>query len=181
MPAATVTMPSSATSGQPSPRCASSKASGRAWRAPCRGELRALQGRTHRDARPTRQRTSSRNTPPARPVRGRPWKTNGYTDRETCADAVRYTSVAPATQRPTALQGDTRRDKGKTARVAENSQLAGRFRRWWQVSRSNQCTLRRDFLTSASAIRAERQTPSTRDPSTSSRSHCSHRILGGVG
>ena len=30
------------------------------------------------------------------------------------------------------------------------------------------------------SIRAERQTPSTRDPSTSSRSHCSHRILGGV-
>jgi hypothetical protein len=30
------------------------------------------------------------------------------------------------------------------------------------------------------AIRAKRQAPSTRDPSTSSRSHCSHRILGGV-
>jgi hypothetical protein len=40
------------------------------------------------DARPTLRRTTSRNTPPARPVR--------------------YLSVDPATPRPTALQGATR-------------------------------------------------------------------------
>ncbi len=50
-------------------------------------------GRTHEDARPTRQRASSRNTPPAPPVRGRPWKTGGYTDRPGGPHAVRYASV----------------------------------------------------------------------------------------
>ena len=59
-------------------------------------------GRTHGDARPTRQRASSRNTPPAPPVRGRPWKTGGYTDRPGGPHAVRYASVDAAPQRPTA-------------------------------------------------------------------------------
>jgi len=54
-------------------------------------------------------------------------------------------SVDTATQRSTALQGDTRRDKKKTARIAENPQLAGRFRRWWQVLGSNQRRLSRRF------------------------------------
>src|ERR1039457_7696442 len=53
-------------------------------------------------------------------------------------DAVRYMSVDTATQRSTALQGDTPRDKKETARIAENSQLAGRFPRVWQVLGSNQ-------------------------------------------
>jgi hypothetical protein len=53
----------------------------------------------HRDARPTLQRTSSRNTLQTRPVRGRPWKTDGYTDRPGDPDAVRYTSVDTATSR----------------------------------------------------------------------------------
>lgn len=35
----------------------------------------------------------------------------------------------PATQRPTALRDDTTRQR-RTARVAEKSQLAGRFRTW---------------------------------------------------
>lgn len=48
---------------------------------------------------------------PVRPVRGRPWKTSGYTDRPGGPTPVRYTSVAPATQRSTARQGDTPRDK----------------------------------------------------------------------
>jgi len=43
----------------------------------------------------------------------------------------------------------TPRDKAKTARIAENSQLAGRFRRWWQVLwqvlGSNQRRLSRRF------------------------------------
>ena len=54
-------------------------------------------------------------------------------------------SVDTATQGPTALQGDTRRDKKKTARIAENSQLAGRFPRVWQVLGSNQRRLSRRF------------------------------------
>ena len=54
-------------------------------------------------------------------------------------------SVATATQRSTAAQGDTRRDKNETARIAENSQLAGRFPRVWQVLGSNQRRLSRRF------------------------------------
>jgi hypothetical protein len=46
---------------------------------------------------------------------------------------VRHASVDIATQRSTALQGDTPRDREETARQRENSQPAGRFRRWWQV------------------------------------------------
>ena len=49
----------------------------------------------------------------------------------------RYMSVDSATQGPIALQGDTRRDREETARIAANSQLAGRFRRMWQVVDSN--------------------------------------------
>jgi hypothetical protein len=60
-------------------------------------------------------------------------------------DPVRYASVDTATQRPAARQGDTRRDKKKTARIAENSQLAGRFPRVWQVLGSNQRRLSRRF------------------------------------
>jgi hypothetical protein len=58
---------------------------------------------------------------------------------------VRYASVDGATQRSTALQGDTRRDRAETARIAENSQLAGHNRRWWQVLGSNQRRLSRRF------------------------------------
>ncbi len=60
-------------------------------------------------------------------------------------DPVRYTSVDTATQRPPARQGDTSRDREKTARIAENSQPAGRFRRVWQVLGSNQRRLSRRF------------------------------------
>ena len=70
---------------------------------------------------------------PANLVRGRPWKADGYTDRATGPDAVRHMSVDTATHRPIVTHPDTRRDKKETARLAENSQLAGRFRRWWQV------------------------------------------------
>ena len=58
---------------------------------------------------------SSRNKPPARPVRGRPWKPGGYTDRPGGPHAVRYASVDAATQHPTARQGDTSRDRAQTA------------------------------------------------------------------
>jgi hypothetical protein len=83
--------------------------------------------------------------PPAGLVRGRPWKADGYTDRATGPDAVRYASVDTATHRRTVTHADTRRDKKETARLAENSQLAGRFRRWWQVLGSNQRRLSRRF------------------------------------
>jgi hypothetical protein len=45
---------------------------------------------------------------PAVPVRGRPCKADGPPHRSHPTDAVRYLSVDTATQRPTALQGDTR-------------------------------------------------------------------------
>ena len=85
--------------------------------------------------------------PLAGSVRGRPWKADGYTDRAIGTDAVRYTSVDTARYRLTVTHGDTRRDKKETARLAENSQLAGRFRRWWQVLGSNQRRLSRRFYT----------------------------------
>jgi hypothetical protein len=86
-------------------------------------------------------------------VRGRPWKADGaHRPSELCTPTaltartpVRYTSVDSAPRRSTALQGDTRRDKEETARIAENSQLTGRFRRWWQVLGSNQRRLSRRF------------------------------------
>src|ERR1035441_3782270 len=58
---------------------------------------------------------------------------------------VIYMSVDTATQRPAARQDDTPRDTEETARIAENSQLAGHFRRWWQVLGSNQRRLSRRF------------------------------------
>src|SRR5271165_4375137 len=83
--------------------------------------------------------------PPGQPVRGRPWKADGAHRPSWRPDAVRYMSVDTATQRSTAIQDDTRRDKKETARLAENSQPAGRFRRWWQVLGSNQRRLSRRF------------------------------------
>src|ERR1700678_328357 len=44
---------------------------------------------------------------------------------------ARHTSVDTATPWSTATHGDTPRDREETARLAENSQIAGRFRRWW--------------------------------------------------
>jgi hypothetical protein len=67
-------------------------------------------------------------------------------DRPRRADAVRYTSVDPATQRSIARQDDTWRDTQETTHPAENSQLAGRFRWWWQVQGSNLRRLSRRFI-----------------------------------
>src|SRR5690349_12323142 len=58
---------------------------------------------------------------------------------------VIYTSVDTATHRLMVTNRDTQRDKKEMARIAENSQLAGRFRRWWQVLGSNQRRLSRRF------------------------------------
>ena len=95
-------------------------------------------------ARPSGGRRAT-DGPPRQPVRGRPWKADGAHRPSWRPDAVRYVSVDTATQGPTALQGDTRWDKKETARIAENSQLSGRFRRWWQVLGSNQRRLSRRF------------------------------------
>jgi hypothetical protein len=73
---------------------------------------------------------------------------------------VRYMSVDTATRRSTALQGDTRRDREETARIAKNSQLAGRFPRVWQVLGSNQRRLSRRFyspLTPPESPRADQR------------------------
>jgi hypothetical protein len=59
-----------------------------------------------------------------------------------------WPSVDTATQWPAVTHGDTRRGREETARIAENPQLAGRFRRWWQVLQvlgSNQRRLSRQF------------------------------------
>jgi len=53
--------------------------------------------------------------------------------------------VNTAIHRPAVTHADTWRDKKETARLAENSQLAGRFRRVWQVLGSNQRRLSRRF------------------------------------
>jgi hypothetical protein len=61
--------------------------------------------------------TPSRNATPTRPVRGCPWKSGRCAPTaQTVRNAVRYTSVDPATQRSTARQGDTQRDREETAR-----------------------------------------------------------------
>ena len=72
-----------------------------------------------------RQAGTSRQRGPSVAVRGKP---TVRTDRASGPDAVRYTSVDTATHRLTVTHADTRRDKKKTARLTENSQLAGRFR-----------------------------------------------------
>jgi hypothetical protein len=113
--------------------------------APAPGKSPGPPGRMYGNARPTQRLTSSRNTRPARPVRGRPRKADGAHRPSQGPDAVRYMSVDTATQRSTAVQGETWRDREETARIAENSQLAGRFRRWWQVLGSNQRRLSRRF------------------------------------
>jgi hypothetical protein len=86
-----------------------------------------------------------RETPLARPVRGRPRKTDAAHRPSWGTNPVRYASVDTATQGPTARQGDTRWDREETARQHENSQLPGRFRGWWQVLGSNQRRLSRRF------------------------------------
>ena len=102
-----------------------------------------------RDARPAQRRPSSYGRAAAA---ARPWpsvESRRCTPTVLAAGRRRYVSVDTATQGPTALQGDTRWDKKETARIAENSQLSGRFRRWWQVLGSNQRRLSRRFYSSA--------------------------------
>ena len=117
-----------------------------------------------------------RNMPPGRPVRGRPWKADGHTDRATGTDAVRNTSVDTATYRLTVTHADTQRDKKETAPRAALTQPEGRFR-WWQVLGSNQRRLSRRFyrplsfrpshmpLTSAYAVRGSAPAAAVRDAS----------------
>jgi len=50
-------------------------------RPPAPGKSPGAPGRIYGNARSTQRRTSSRNPRPARPVRGRPWRADGTTDR----------------------------------------------------------------------------------------------------
>ena len=79
---------------------------------------------------------------PSVAVRGKP---TVHTDRPGGRTPSAMCPWTPRHNGPTALQGDTRRDREETARIAENSQLAGRFRIWWQVLGSNQRRLSRRF------------------------------------
>ena len=74
-----------------------------------------------------------------------PLEGSGYPYRRFWPRPVRYTSATTLTRRTTAARNETRQDKRKTARIAETSQLMGRFRRWWQVLGSNQRRLSRRF------------------------------------
>src|ERR1039457_1994425 len=65
------------------------------------------------------------------PERGMRAPASVYPHRSLAPVPVRYMSVDPATMGSTTTQDATRRDRAETARLAENSQLAGRFRRWW--------------------------------------------------
>ena len=107
-----------------------SPVTGPVWAAPCPSREGArTAGRPHRGARPAPPSPQAGIRPPARPsvaVRGKP---TVRTDRPGGPDAVRYASVDTAMHRLTVTHRDTRRDKKETARLAENSQLAGRFRR----------------------------------------------------
>jgi hypothetical protein len=89
----------------------------------------------------------------APPGTGTGTPSSGYTHRSLAPVPVRHASVDTATQRPTALQDDTLRDREETARIAANPQLAGRFRRWWQVMGSNHRRLsRRSYRTLLPAL-----------------------------
>jgi hypothetical protein len=81
----------------------------------------------------------------APPGTGTGTPSSGYPHRSLAPIPVRHASVDTATQRPTALQGDTPRDREETPRQRENSQLAGRFRSVWQVMGSNHRRLSRRF------------------------------------
>ena len=59
--------------------------------------------RAHRDARPTHRRTSSRNKPPTRPVRGRPWNSRRC-HRPSCGTAP--SAIRPWTPRHNGPQRD---------------------------------------------------------------------------
>ena len=72
-------------------------------------------------------------------------KASGYTHRSFRPDAVHHMYAITAPHRPAVTHPDTRRDKKETARRAAFLQLAGRFRRWWQVLGSNQGRRSRRF------------------------------------
>src|SRR5216683_8105715 len=70
---------------------------------------------------------------------------SGSPNRWLRPESVRHMSVTTAMQGLTAAHHDTRRDSSNKAREAGNTQLTGRFRRWWQVLGSNQRRLSRRF------------------------------------
>ena len=82
------------------------------------------------------RRASSRDTPPARPVRGRPWKRRRctptvvtvHTDRRNCANRPSLRHGRPSAMRPwTAQQHGLRRDKVTHAGTEKNAPPAREF------------------------------------------------------
>ena len=98
------------------------------------------------------------------PVRGRPWKRRRY------APTVQHPRRRPPYvrgHRNTPSRSATRRHTPghrKTARQPENSQLAGHFRRWWQVLGSNQRGRADGFTAHGSWPRRTRMTSTPRRP-----------------
>jgi hypothetical protein len=81
----------------------------------------------------------------ARPsVRGRPWKTGGYTDRPA---ARALSAMRPWMPQHSAQQRDkvTHHGTEKNGPLAREFAASGRFCRWWQVLGSNQRRLSRRF------------------------------------
>lgn len=80
--------------------------------------------------RDTQRRASNQTTPPARPVRARPWEADGYTDRTTGTDTVRYASVARLRPGVVHHRRRSRRPAGRHSahrvRQAGRHQTAGR-------------------------------------------------------
>jgi hypothetical protein len=125
-------------------------------------------------ARLCRQRQAG-TRPPNRHIRvmqGQIRASSVHAHRSLAQIPVRHASVDTATPPSAATQGDTPRDREETARIAENSQLVGRFRRWWQVLGSNQRRLSRRFYSplapAAQAHAADQQRCAARRGSTPS-------------
>jgi hypothetical protein len=72
-------------------------------------------------------------------------ESSGSVNRLLRPESVRHMSVTTAMQGLTVTHHDTRRDSSNKAREAGNTQLTGRFCRWWQVLGSNQRRLSRRF------------------------------------
>jgi hypothetical protein len=89
--------------------------------------------------------TSSPGRPDNETKRAHIGKASGYTHRSFRPFAVHHMYVTSAPHRPVVIFADTRRDEKETARQTAFPQLAGRFRRVWQVLGSNQRRLSRRF------------------------------------
>jgi hypothetical protein len=105
---------------------------------PCPHRPREVSGPSgaHRDARSTRRRASSLDTPPARPVRSGPWKrrrcaptvVTAHTDRRSCPDRPAQSHGRPSAIRPwTAQHNGLQRDRMTHLGTKENASPAREF------------------------------------------------------